>query len=124
LVNNANEARAHMLSLNKLGIRFSIDDFGTGYSSLSYLKHLPLFELKIDKSFIQDVPNDVNDMGIVDTILAMAHHMKLEVVAEGVETEAQLEFLKERFCERFQGYYFHRPQPINEWLKLTCQIEV
>lgn len=124
LVNNANEARAHMLSLNKLGIRFSIDDFGTGYSSLSYLKHLPLFELKIDKSFIQDVPNDANDVGIVDTIIAMAHHMKLEVVAEGVETKAQLEFLKERFCERYQGYYFHRPQPINDWLKLTCQIEV
>lgn len=122
LVNNANEARAHMLSLNQLGIRFSIDDFGTGYSSLSYLKHLPLFELKIDKSFIQDVPNDTNDMGIVDTILAMAHHMKLEVVAEGVETEAQLEFLKDRFCERFQGYYFHRPQPASTWLEQVCKM--
>ncbi|MEW6120746.1 MAG: EAL domain-containing protein [Pseudomonadota bacterium] len=116
LVEHTSEVVARMLELSNLGIRFSIDDFGTGYSSLAYLKRLPLFELKIDKSFVQDVPHDPNDVAMVETILSMAHHLHFEVVAEGVETDAQFAFLLQHGCERFQGYFFHRPQTRSEWL--------
>jgi diguanylate cyclase (GGDEF)-like protein/PAS domain S-box-containing protein len=115
LVEHMTETMGRMAELAGLGIRFSIDDFGTGYSSLSYLKRLPLYELKIDKSFVQDVPDDPNDVALVETILAMSQHLHLSVVAEGVETAAQFEFLKGRGCARFQGYYFHRPQEHHEW---------
>jgi len=116
LVDHVIETMGRMAELAALGIRFSIDDFGTGYSSLAYLKRLPLFELKIDKSFVQDIPTDSNDVALVETILAMSRHLHLQVVAEGVETVAQFEFLKAQGCDRFQGYYFHRPQPQGEWL--------
>ncbi len=116
LVDRTTEVVARMLALSELGIRFSIDDFGTGYSSLSYLKRLPLNELKIDKGFVQDIPHDVNDVALVETILSMAHHLGFEVVAEGVETREQFDFLAERQCEHFQGYYFHRPQPAEDWI--------
>jgi len=117
LVEHMTETMGRMAELASLGIRFSIDDFGTGYSSLSYLKRLPLYELKIDKSFVQDVPDDPNDVALVETILAMSQHLHLSVVAEGVETLAQFEFLKSRGCTRFQGYHFHRPQEHREWLQ-------
>ncbi|MEW5771542.1 MAG: EAL domain-containing protein [Pseudomonadota bacterium] len=117
LVDRASDVVARMMELADLGIRFAIDDFGTGYSSLSYLKRLPLYELKIDKSFVQDVPHDANDVALVETILSMAQHMRFEVVAEGVESEAQLAFLKAHGCERFQGYLFHRPEPQLDWLR-------
>ena len=117
LVEHMLDTMGRMAELAALGIRFSIDDFGTGYSSLAYLKRLPLFELKIDKSFVQDIPFDPNDVALVETILAMAHHLHFEVVAEGVETQAQFEFLKNQGCGRFQGYYFHRPQPCREWIE-------
>jgi len=100
----------------KMGIRFSIDDFGTGYSSLSYLQRLPLFELKIDRSFVQDTPHDVNDTAIVQSILSMAQHLGLEVVAEGVENRAQADFLLASHCNRLQGYLFSQPQPLEDWL--------
>ncbi|MBB1073265.1 EAL domain-containing protein [Rhodoferax sp. 4810] len=116
LVEHMTETMGRMAELADLGIRFSIDDFGTGYSSLSYLKRLPLYELKIDKSFVQDVPDDPNDVALVETILAMSQHLHLHVVAEGVETAAQFEFLKSRGCTRFQGYHFHRPQAHQDWL--------
>jgi len=116
LIDRAAEVVSRMLELSELGIRFSIDDFGTGYSSLSYLKRLPLNELKIDKSFVQDVPHDPNDVALVETVLSMAHHLGFEVVAEGVETNEQFEFLAARKCEYFQGYHFHRPQLGSEWL--------
>jgi diguanylate cyclase (GGDEF)-like protein/PAS domain S-box-containing protein len=116
LVEHMTETMGRMAELAALGIRFSIDDFGTGYSSLSYLKRLPLYELKIDKSFVQDLPDDPNDMALVETILAMSKHLRLSVVAEGVETAEQFAFLKDRGCNRFQGYYFHRPQDHREWL--------
>ncbi len=93
------------------------DSFGTGYSSLAYLKRLPLSELKIDKSFVQDIPHDPNDVALVETILSMAHHLHFEVVAEGVENEAQLAFLRQQGCERFQGYYFHRPLEMRAWIE-------
>ncbi|MDP3699738.1 MAG: EAL domain-containing protein [Hylemonella sp.] len=100
----------------KMGIRFSIDDFGTGYSSLGYLQRLPLSELKIDRSFVQDTPQDVNDTAIVNAILSMAQHLGLEVVAEGVETRDQADFLLAGHCTRLQGYLFSRPQPLEDWL--------
>ncbi len=102
--------------LVQMGIRFSIDDFGTGYSSLSYLQRLPLFELKIDRSFVQDTPHDINDTAIVRSILSMAQHLGLEVVAEGVETQDQADFLLAGHCDRLQGYLFSRPQPLADWL--------
>jgi len=105
-----------IIELVKMGIRFSIDDFGTGYSSLSYLQRLPLFELKIDRSFVQDTPHDVNDTAIVQSILSMAQHLGLEVVAEGVENRAQADFLLASHCNRLQGYLFSQPQPLEDWL--------
>ncbi len=109
-------ALQRIIALVKLGIRFSIDDFGTGYSSLRYLQRLPLFELKIDRSFVQDTPHDINDTAIVQSILSMAHHMGLEVVAEGVETQAQVDFLRAQNCDRLQGYFYDQPQPLEQWL--------
>jgi diguanylate cyclase (GGDEF)-like protein/PAS domain S-box-containing protein len=109
-------ALQRIIELVKLGIRFSIDDFGTGYSSLRYLQRLPLFELKIDRSFVQDTPHDINDTAIVQSILSMAHHMGLEVVAEGVESQAQVDFLRAQNCDRLQGYFYDQPQPLEQWL--------
>ncbi|MDD5177260.1 MAG: EAL domain-containing protein [Sterolibacterium sp.] len=105
-----------MLALTALGIHFSMDDFGTGYSSLSYLKRLPIHELKIDKSFIQDAPTDPNDAALVEAILAVAQHLHLQVVAEGVETESQAEFLNARGQVIHQGYLYGRPEPLELWL--------
>jgi diguanylate cyclase (GGDEF)-like protein/PAS domain S-box-containing protein len=109
-----------MHELTRHGIRFSIDDFGTGYSSLSYLKRLPIHELKIDRSFVQDAPSSPNDATLVEAILSVAKHMQLNVVAEGVETEAQAEFLTQRAQLIQQGYLHGRPEPaealIQRWL--------
>jgi diguanylate cyclase (GGDEF)-like protein/PAS domain S-box-containing protein len=116
LIENLEDTIARMHELSTLGIRFSIDDFGTGYSSLSYLKKLPLYELKIDKSFVQETPNDPNDTAIVQSILSMAKHLGLRVVAEGVETREQADFLVASGCDCLQGYLFARPMPISEWL--------
>ena len=115
VIEDIHDTVAKMDELNKIGIHFSIDDFGTGYSSLAYLKRLPLHELKIDRTFVQDVPNDTNDVALVETILSVAHHLGLSVVAEGVETEAQFAFLKARNCGCFQGYLFDRPLPWQEF---------
>lgn len=105
-----------MNELSALGIRFSIDDFGTGYSSLAYLKRMPIDELKIDKSFVQDAPEDPNDGALVETILSVARHLNLQVVAEGVETEAQVAFLNRHGAVVFQGYLFGKPAPAGDWL--------
>jgi len=94
-----------------MGVRLAIDDFGTGYSSLSYLKRFPLDVLKIDQSFVSDIPEDEDDAAIIDTIIAMAHRLKLDVIAEGVENAAQAEFLREHGCDHVQGYYYGRPMP-------------
>jgi diguanylate cyclase (GGDEF)-like protein len=101
--------------LKRLGVRFSIDDFGTGYSSLAYLKRLPVDEIKIDRSFVRDVMFDPNDAALVDTIMTMARHIGLDIVAEGVETEPAFSFLRERGCPTFQGYFFGRPCAAKEF---------
>lgn len=108
---------ARMNELATHGIRFSVDDFGTGYSSLSYLKRLPLHELKIDRSFIQDTPTDPGDTAIVQMILSMASHLGLKVVAEGVETQAQADFLAAHGCDTLQGYLYGHPLPLQAWLQ-------
>jgi len=97
--------------LKRLGVRISIDDFGTGYSSLSYLKHLPADALKIDKSFIGGLSEDIEDTALVQMIVDLAHILGMEVIAEGVESEAQVEQLKQMGCDLGQGYYFAQPLP-------------
>jgi diguanylate cyclase (GGDEF)-like protein/PAS domain S-box-containing protein len=119
LIEDIQAAIDRMSELAALGIRFSIDDFGTGYSSLSYLKRLPLYELKIDKTFVQDVPADTDNAAIVKLILAMSRQLNLRVVAEGVETPEQLAFLTAHECDAMQGYYFARPVTIAQWLEAT-----
>ncbi|HEY0954839.1 MAG TPA: EAL domain-containing protein [Roseateles sp.] len=105
-----------MEALAALGLRFSLDDFGTGYSSLAYLKRLPLQELKIDRSFVRDLPADGNDCALVTAMTSLAHHLGFTVVAEGIETPAQQAFLSQLGCDVFQGYLHHQPEPAAAWL--------
>ena len=98
-------------ALKELGVKLSIDDFGTGYSSLSYLQKFPIDTLKVDRSFITDIGEDSDNMAITEAIIAMGHSLGLQIIAEGVETQAQLDFLKERSCEVIQGFFFSRPLP-------------
>lgn len=103
-----------LLRLRRLGVHFSIDDFGTGYSSLSYVNRFPISQLKIDQSFVRGLPQDANNSGIATAIIAMARSLNLEVIAEGIETRAQLEFLLQAGCGNLQGYLFSRPLPADE----------
>ena len=115
LFENTEAVIAKMLALKKLNVQFSLDDFGTGYSSLSYLKRLPLSQLKIDQSFVRDVMSDPNDAAIAKTIVALADSLGLEVIAEGVETLVQRDFLQSSGCRRYQGFYFCRPVPLAQF---------
>ena len=112
LLDEVDRTIGKMGALRQRGIRFSLDDFGIGFSSLSYLKRLPLYEIKIDRAFVQDVIKDANDAVIVRAILALAHSFGLSVIAEGVENAAQRDFLQGSGCHRFQGYLFGRPTPV------------
>ncbi len=114
---------AKMTSLKRHGVCFSLDDFGTGYSSLSYLKRLPLDQLKIDQSFVRDVTVDANDAAIASTIVALAQHMGLDVIAEGVETQAQADFLVSIGCCAFQGYLYGKPIPVDQFEQLLLSLE-
>jgi EAL domain-containing protein (putative c-di-GMP-specific phosphodiesterase class I) len=108
-------AIAVMDSLHERGIRMSIDDFGTGYSSLSYLKRFKVYKLKIDQSFVRDITDDPEDKAIVSAIISLAGSLGLQTIAEGVETEGQLAFLREQGCKEVQGYYFSKPLPAEQF---------
>jgi diguanylate cyclase (GGDEF)-like protein len=114
LMEHAQDTLQVLHQLRNLGVRLTIDDFGTGYSSLSYLKRFPVEIIKIDQSFVRDLPDDADDAAIVTGIIALAHSLRLEVVAEGVETEAQLRFLRDKSCDILQGYHLSKPLPAEQ----------
>jgi len=124
LVENIEEVIAIMAELKSHGVRFSLDDFGTGYSSLSYLKHLPLDQLKIDRSFVRDMLTDASSGAIAQTLISLGRAMGLSVIAEGVETEAQRGFLAGLGCYTYQGFLFSKPLPLeqfrSDWLGFTA----
>lgn len=115
LLDDFDEVVAKMQALRRLGVRFSLDDFGTGYASLAYLKRFPFEQLKVDRSFIRDITSDPDDAAIVSAIVAMGNALRLDVVAEGVEEEAQHAFLVDHGCHFFQGYLFGRPMPFTDF---------
>jgi len=115
LLDNMERIISTMNEISTIGVRFALDDFGTGYSSLQYLKKLPLYQLKIDQSFVKDLIVDTSDNAIVNTIIAIAHSLNLEVIAEGVETEEQRQYLEKAGCTQYQGYLFGKPVPIKEF---------
>jgi EAL domain-containing protein (putative c-di-GMP-specific phosphodiesterase class I) len=118
LISSVPDTIKKIQTLRDFGIKFSIDDFGTGYSSLSYLKSLPLHTLKIDRSFVNDIQSVGNDVNLVEIIITMARNLGLEVVAEGVETIEELNYLAGKGCSVYQGYYFCKPVPITEFSKM------
>ena len=121
LLHDVEDSILKMQALRTLGVGFSLDDFGTGYSSLSYLKRLPLDQLKIDQSFVRDVLTDPNDAAIARTVVALGTSLGLRVIAEGVETAAQRDFLQHNGCTTWQGYYFSRPLPVAEFAEWVAQ---
>lgn len=120
IMQNSDEAVKLMHKLRLMGIRISLDDFGTGYSSLSYLKRLPINTLKIDQSFVRDIRRDFTNMAIAKAIIEMAHTLRLNVIAEGVETEEQLSSLRDMKCDHMQGYLFSKPLPAKEFEQLLA----
>lgn len=124
LVENIDDVVRILNSIHEMGIKIDIDDFGTGYSSMNYLKRFPIDILKIDRLFIKDIPDDKDDVAIVEAILAMAESLGIDIVAEGIETEEQYEFLKARVCKEAQGYLFGKPMPAGDfivWYKKALQ---
>ncbi len=114
-MHNPERAIATLKELKGLGVSLSIDDFGTGYSSLAYLKRFPIDVLKIDRSFVKDLPDDSDDAAITEAVIVMAHALNLKVVAEGVEEIGQGHFLLGHSCDEAQGYYFSKPLPADEF---------
>jgi EAL domain-containing protein (putative c-di-GMP-specific phosphodiesterase class I) len=123
LVNNVDDIIEKMNALKNKGVKFSLDDFGTGFSSLTYLKSLPLTQLKIDQSFVRDALTNSNDAAIIRTIIALGDSLEMEVIAEGVETEQQREFLAAHGCHNYQGYLFSKPLPVKEFEQLLRKLE-
>jgi EAL domain-containing protein (putative c-di-GMP-specific phosphodiesterase class I) len=115
VLSNVDDTIEKMQALKRLGVRFSMDDFGTGYSSLSYLTRLPLDQLKIDQTFVRNIGIKHTDAVIVQTIIGMANNLNMEVIAEGVETEEQRDFLLQSGCFSYQGYLFSRPIPVDDF---------
>jgi diguanylate cyclase (GGDEF)-like protein/PAS domain S-box-containing protein len=122
VLNDVTDVVAKMHALKAIGVSLSIDDFGTGYSSLSYLKRLPIDQIKIDQSFVRDIATDPNDAVMVKAIIDLAGNFHLNVIAEGVETQAHLDFLANNGCMAFQGYFFGRPVPIEQFKDLLTKI--
>jgi EAL domain-containing protein (putative c-di-GMP-specific phosphodiesterase class I) len=120
-VDNIEDVIFKMTALKSHGLSFSLDDFGTGYSSLSYLKRLPLDQLKIDRSFVRDILADITSGAIARTIISLSEAMGFSVIAEGIETEEQRDFLSSLGCHAFQGFLFSRPLPFEQfeqsWLR-------
>jgi EAL domain-containing protein (putative c-di-GMP-specific phosphodiesterase class I) len=123
-MHNPQRAVALLNQLKEMGVRVAIDDFGTGYSSLAYLKRFPIDSLKIDRSFILDIPGDKDDAAITQAVIAMAHSLELKVIAEGVETREQFNFLRKYRCDEMQGYYFSKPLPADQATALLQQLRV
>ena len=123
LLSSLEESIATMSALRALGVTISIDDFGTGYASLSYLRKLPVDFVKIDASFIRDIPHNRSDMEITSAVIAMSHKLNLKVLAEGVETPAQMQFLRDNKCDYAQGYFISPPLPMEALLSLDAQID-
>ena len=120
LMHDVKAASLTLQDLHDIGVQLAIDDFGTGYSSLAYLKRFPINTLKVDRSFVMDIPTSEDDMAITSAVIAMAHQLKMSVVAEGVETVKQLKFLKEQNCEYAQGYLFGKPMPLESIRRLIA----
>ncbi|MGC2164876.1 MAG: EAL domain-containing protein, partial [Gallionella sp.] len=120
---NIDDVVTKMVALKKLGVKFSMDDFGTGYSSLSYLTQLPLDQLKVDQSFVRNIGIKPADSAIVQTIIGMAANLNLESIAEGVETQAQRDFLERAGCKRYQGYLFGKPVPVEKFTDALSEME-
>lgn len=110
-----------LVALRELGVKLAIDDFGTGQSSLAYLKRLPVDKLKIDRAFVMGIPNDEDDVAIITTIITLAHAMRLTVIAEGIETEAQAQFLSQLGCDQAQGFHYNPPLDVNTFTQMSQQ---
>jgi EAL domain-containing protein (putative c-di-GMP-specific phosphodiesterase class I) len=118
VMRNPTRVMAVLAKLKKMGVRLAIDDFGTGYSSLAQIKQFPIDTLKVDRSFIRNIPKDTEDNAITQAIIAMGRVLSLTVVAEGVETQDQMDFLREHACDEMQGFYFSKPITPDEFADL------
>ena len=117
-ISQLNQALEFIANMKALGIKFALDDFGSGYSSLAYLKQLPVNTLKIDQSFVKDITSDPEDAAIASSVISLAHSLRHSVIAEGVETEGQLNVLRRLNCDQIQGYYFSKPLPRDDLTRL------
>jgi EAL domain-containing protein (putative c-di-GMP-specific phosphodiesterase class I) len=118
LMHDVEKVMATLNGFRELGVRLAIDDFGTGYSSLSNLKRFPIDTIKVDRSFVRELPGDPESRGITEAIIEMARVLSMTVIAEGVETREQAEYLREQACDEFQGFYFSKPVPAAEFVKM------